>query len=312
MPDVGPILPLMSNVAVVTDSSACLSGQVAAAHGITVVPLQVVIDGTAYDDGVDAEAAPDRIAAALKAHRKVTTSRSSPQRILELYERLTHEGAEEIVSVHLSSRMSATYDSAVVAAREAPVPVRTVDTLQIGPATGFAALDAARAARRGASAEVAASLALNRASAAVSLFSVTSLEWLRRGGRVGTATALLGSALAVKPLLHIADGGVAALEKVRTSARALSRLEELATQHAAGRRVDVVVSHLDAEETALGLARRLGERLGVAAGQGLARVRAGEGSGPGTGTPQVVQVPAVLAAHVGPGLVGVTVAPLVG
>jgi DegV family protein with EDD domain len=254
----------------------------------------VVVGAHAYEDGVDPEAAPDRVAEALKEFLPVSTSRPSPAVVLEAYERAAAAGAEEIVSVHVSSQVSATYESALLAAKEAPVQVHTVDSCQIGAATGFAAVTAARAAAEGATGLEAAEAARRRAHAAVSLFYVDTLEYLRRGGRVGAASALLGSAFAVKPILHIVEGRVGPLGKVRTASRALARLEELAVEAAADQDIDLAVCHLAAPDQAEALANALGERLA----KGL------------DGRPvELTEVPAVLGAHVGPGLVGVVVAP---
>lgn len=285
-----------SQVAVVTDSTSMLSPQVARELGVTVVPLQVTIGPDSYEDGVDPEASPERVAEALGEYKPVSTSRPSPAVLLEAYDALIDAGAEEIVSVHLSGEVSATYESALLAARQCRVPVHAVDTRQIGAGTGFAAVAAARRARSGGSGAQVAALAREMSAATTSLFYVDTLEYLRRGGRVGAAAALLGSALAVKPLLQVAEGRISPKEKVRTSARALSRLEELAVEAAGDDDVDLMVSHLaspaPAEALAAALARRLEEQLG---GREV----------------QVAQVPAVLGAHVGPGLVGVTVAPAV-
>ncbi|HYF74917.1 MAG TPA: DegV family protein, partial [Nocardioides sp.] len=127
-----------------------------------------------------------------------------------------------------------------------------------------------------------------------SLFYVDTLEYLRRGGRIGHAAALLGGALSVKPLLKIADGVVASLERVRTSARALSRLEELAVQAAGEDPVDVWVGHLASADRAGELAQRLAQRL--EANLEGREVWSGE-------------LGAVLGAHVGPGMIAVCVAP---
>ncbi len=284
----------MPKVAVVTDSTASLSAEAVEEHGIIVVPLQVVIAGRSYDDGIDPEASPASLAAALREFRPVSTSRPSPAIVLEAYERAAAAGAEEIVSVHVSSRVSATFESAVLAAKESPVPVHAVDSLQIGAGTGYAAVTAAEAVAEGASGLEAADLATRRALRTVSLFYVDTLEYLRRGGRVGAAAALLGSALAVKPILQIEDGRVDPREKVRTATRALARLEELAVAAAGAQQVDMTVSHLAAEEQAAGLAGRLANRPEVDLVDRYVRV---------------TEVPAVLGAHVGPGLVGVTVSP---
>ncbi|HEY0952623.1 DegV family protein, partial [Nocardioides sp.] len=129
-------------VVIVTDSTASLPAEVAAEHGIVVVPLQVVIGATAYDEGADG-ATPELVAAALRDWKPVSTSRPGPAVFAEVYERAARDGATEIVSIHLSGEMSGTFESAQLAARDAPVRVLPVDTRQVGVATGFAALAAA-------------------------------------------------------------------------------------------------------------------------------------------------------------------------
>ncbi|MCM3515595.1 DegV family protein [Nocardioides sp. P86] len=284
-------------VVVVTDSTASLPGELAAGLGIVVVPLQVVIGASAYDEGeAEGEATPALVAAALREWTPVSTSRPSPELLLETYERAARGGAEVIVSVHLSGQMSGTVESAQLAARRASVPVEVVDTEQVGIGTGYAALAAARAVAGGADAATAAAAARERGRATTSLFYVDTLEYLRRGGRIGTAAALFGGALAVKPLLQIAEGRVAPLERVRTSGRALGRLEELAVQAAAaaGGPVEVSVAHLANPERAAQLVERLAGRLDVElAGE---EISCGE-------------LGAVLGAHVGPGMIAVCVAP---
>jgi DegV family protein with EDD domain len=199
-----------------------------------------------------------------------------------------------VLSVHLSGEMSGTFESAQLAARDAPLPVRAVDTRQLGMATGFAVVAAAEVLARGGSAEEAAGAALARSDGTTSLFYVDTLEYLRRGGRIGAAAALLGSALAVKPLLEIVDGRIGTREKVRTAARALSRLEELAVAAAEDRQVDVAVAHLANPDRADALAEHLRRRL--AANLADRDVVVGE-------------VGAVIGAHVGPGMVAVVVSP---
>lgn len=280
-------------VAIVTDSTASLPTEVAAARGIVVVPLQVVIGAEVFDEGPDG-ATPELVATALREWKPVSTSRPSPAALLEVYEQAARDGATEIVSVHLSGEISGTFESAQLAARDASVRVLPVDTRQVGFATGFAALAAAEVVAAGGSADEAAEAARARAAASSSLFYVDTLEYLRRGGRIGAAAALLGGALAVKPLLQIEDGRVASLERVRTSARALGRLEELAVQHAGEAPVDVCVAHLANPDRAGQLAERLGERL--ATNLEGREVWCGE-------------LGAVLGAHVGPGMIAVCVAP---
>jgi DegV family protein with EDD domain len=279
-------------VAVVTDSTASLSAAAAGADDVIVVPLQVVVDGTAYAEGVDIH--PADVAAALRAHRSVTTSRPSPQLFLDAYTRAAEGGADAVLSLHISAALSGTCESAVLAARESPVPVDVVDSASMGMGLGFAVLDAARRARAGATLGEVGAVARARAAGTTAYFYVATLEHLRRGGRIGGASALLGSALAIRPLLVLDEGVIEPLEKVRTSARAMARLEELAVgaAQAADGPVAIAVQHLDAADRAERLAQRL--RIGV----------------PGVSEVVVAEVGAVVGAHVGPGLVAVVVSPL--
>ena len=285
----------MSKVVVVTDSTASLPPEVAAARGIRVVPLQVVIGAKVLDEGPDG-ATPDVVAEALREFVPVSTSRPAPALFADVYRQVAAEGADEIISVHLSGEMSGTFESAQLAALEADVTVHVVDSTQVGIATGYAALTAVDVLDAGGTVEEAVAAALARGEAATSLFYVDSLEYLRRGGRIGAAAAILGSALSVKPLLEIVDGKVAPRERVRTASRALGRLVDLAVEAAGDQRVDVCVSHLANAAKAEELAGLLTERL--ADGLEGREVMCGE-------------LGAVLGAHVGPGMVAVCVSPLV-
>jgi DegV family protein with EDD domain len=280
-------------VALVTDSTASLPAEVVAARDITVVPLQVVIGATSYDEGVEGGATPEMLAEALRAWTPVSTSRPNPDEMLEVYEQLASDGATGIVSIHLSAELSGTYESAQLAARKASVPVLAVDSRQVGMGTGFAVLTAADARDDGGDASAIAAAARMRVSTTTSLFYVDTLEYLRRGGRMGAASALIGSALAVKPILRIEDGRVVPFERVRTAGKALHRLEELAVDAAGSAKIDVAVAHLASPDRAAALSERLGERLGTNL----------------EGRPvHLGEVGAVLGAHVGPGMVAVSVA----
>ena len=277
-----------SAVAVVTDSTAHLPPGLAERHGLRVVPLQLAVGGVARDEGdiTTAEAAQ-----ALKEWRPITTSRPAPERFADTYRAAADAGATAIVSVHLSAAMSGTVDAARLAAADAPVPVTVVDSGTLGLGLGFAALTASAAALTGAAADQVADAAARRAALTRTLIYVDTLEHLRRGGRIGAAATLLGSALMVKPLLGITDGRITPLEKVRTSSRALARLEELAVAEAADRPVDLGVQHLAAAARAEALADRLRDRI------------------PRAHDVHVAEVGPVVGAHVGPGMIGVVVAP---
>jgi DegV family protein with EDD domain len=282
---------MSSRIVLVTDSTSMLSEDVVQAHDITVVPLQVVVDSRSFDESTDSDAA--MVADELRAGKPVSTSRPTPQAFLEVYEGLARAGADAIVSVHLSGEISGTCESAQLGARDAPVPVEVVDSRLVGVGTGFAVLAAAGALASGADAHKAADAARRRAAATTSLFYVDTLEHLRRGGRIGAAAKLVGSVLAVKPLLQLDDGRVVPLEKVRTSARALARLEELAIEAAGSQEVDIAVAHLANPDRAERVAANLKGRI------------------PGIQDLSVGEVGAVIGAHVGPGMVAVVIAPRV-
>jgi DegV family protein with EDD domain len=281
------------SVALVTDSTASLSVEAISGHGIAVVPLQVVIGAASYDEcGGGEPVTAQMLADALRDWTPVSTSRPNPEAILETYEQLAAAGADSIVSVHISAELSGTFESAQLATRRSPVPVTLVDSRQVGMGTGYAVLAAAEAIAGGADAAAAGAVACTRAANTTSLFYVDTLEYLRRGGRMGAAAALLGSALAVKPILRVEDGRIVPFEKVRTSTKALSRLEELAVEAAGDAEVDVAVAHLASPDRAAELAERLSNRLE----KGLEEREVALG-----------EIGAVLGAHVGPGMVAVVV-----
>lgn len=279
-------------VAIVTDSTAYLPAELAARHGVTVIPLHVVVGGDTKEEGV--HVSPEDADEALRAWRPVTTSRPPPEQFARAYSGAAEAGAPGVVSLHLSAEMSGTVESARLAAAAAEVPVEVIDTRSIGMGLGYPVLTAAERAAAGGTLDEVATAARGRAETAHTLFYVDTLEHLRRGGRIGAAATLLGSALMVKPLLHIVDGRIAPLEKVRTTTRAMARLEELAADRAGTREVDVTVHHLAAPARAEALAERLRERV-----PRLRELHLGE-------------VGAVIGAHVGPGMLAVVVAPTVG
>ena len=278
-------------VAVITDSTCYLPSGWAAERGIGIVPVQVIVGGQSFDETEDVQA--QRVADALSDWHPVTTSRPSPMRFLQAYHWAIDGGAEEIVVATLSAAMSATFESAVMAAKECDTPVRVVDSGTIAMGLGFAVISGAEAADRGADADAVARVIEDRARASSVFFYVDTLEYLRRGGRISTARAAVGQALKVKPLLQVVDGHVSPLEQVRTAGRALGRLEELAVAAAGSDEVDIAVQHLASPDRASALAARLRDRLPRA---------------------QVVECPVggVVGAHVGPGMVAVVVAPRAG
>jgi DegV family protein with EDD domain len=222
----------------------------------------------------------------------VTTSRPTPQAFGDAYASLAAAGASAVVSVHLSGEMSGTLSSAALAAEAASLPVHVVDSRTLGMAMGFAVLTGAELAGAGQDLAAVRTAVETRCAASSVFFYVDTLEYLRRGGRIGVAAAWVGSALSVKPLLQMSDGRIGLLEKVRTSARAVARLEELAVERSGALEVDVAVHHLASPDRADLLAERLRSRI------------------PGLRQLLISEVGAVVGAHVGPGMLAVAVVPV--
>ncbi|MFI5954859.1 DegV family protein [Cryptosporangium sp. NPDC051539] len=279
---------MAARVAVVTDSTSDVPRELVTRYDITVVPTFVTIGDVTGREGVDISSAD--VAVALKQGRgPVTTSRATPHSLGEAYRAAFSRGYDAVVSIHLSAALSGTYEAALLAAASAPGPVLVVDSRSIAMGLGAAVLEAAGAAQSGGSPEQVRDAALDAVHRTSLLFYVDTLEHLRRGGRISAAAALIGTTLSVKPILRLHDGQIVIAERVRTSQRALAKLQELAVEAAGSRGADLIVQHLAAPERADALREQLFVRI-----PRIGRVLTGE-------------VGATVGAHVGPGLVGVAV-----
>lgn len=279
------------SVAVVTDSTAYLPPELVAALDVEVVPLYVVLTGRSGREGLDVGSAEVARTLAVRGSQ-VTTSRPTPGDFVAAYRRRLDAGADRIVSVHLSGELSGTWDAARTAASQVGDHVVTVvDGRTAAMGTGFAVLAAARAAAAGAGAAEVAEAARATAAAGSTLFVVDTLEHLRRGGRIGSAAAVLGTALSVRPVLHVQDGRIVLLEKVRTTSRAVARLVQRVVDLCGEGPVSLAVHHLAAATRADALADQLRERV------------------PGLCELHVSELGAAIGAHVGPGALGVVVDP---
>jgi len=270
-------------VAIVTDSTSDLPSQLARTRSITIVPLTLHFDGRSLLDGVDIK--PSEFYRKLpNATMHPTTSQPAPGQFAEVYgELLTNHDA--VVSVHISEKLSGTYASAVQGADMTdPKRVHVVDSELVSMSLGLLTLAASELAARGASAESVVERISAMRDQVQTYFSVATLEFLRRGGRIGRANALLGSVLQVKPVLCIRDGLVTPLERVRTFDRALNRVIDLAREVDRGKGLCVVVGHADAEQDAERVARELE---------------------PVAETLMIQPLGPVVGAHAGPGVVGV-------
>lgn len=250
--------------------------------------MHVMIGGRSGAEGTDVT--PQDVATALlDRHTKVTTSRPTPGDFAAAYAAAFSAGASGIVSVHLSGELSGTWQSAALAARDCAGEVRVLDSRSTAMGLGFAVMAAAEQAAAGGSVDEVYAAAQSCIERTTTLFFVDTLEYLRRGGRIGATTALLGTALSVKPILHVAEGSIVLLEKVRTAARGLSRLADLAADAAGDGPVDVAVHFLGKAERATQLSDRLRARL------------------PGLRRMLVSELGAAVGAHVGPGVVGAVI-----
>ena len=278
----------MSRIAIVTDSTAYLPSELLKKLAISVVPLQVQWNGKTYDE---ADPQATDVLQALRNGELATTSRPSPERFAALYKKLGEDGAQEIVSIHISSSMSGTSEAAQLAASNGSIPIHVIDSRTVGMAMGFGVVAAALAADEGASAIEVVEAARQRILVTNIFFSVAKLENLRRSGRISRGASLLATALAIKPILTVEDGHVVAKERVRTQAGAIKRLEEMALEATKNRAVDVAIHHLGAPELAATFAANLKAVLS------------------GVGQVVISEVGAVVGTHVGPGAIAVVIAP---
>ena len=268
-------------VRVVTDSTADLPPDLAAEHGITVVPLNLHFGQETYLDGIDIT--PDQFYQRLTSGAQLpTTSQPSVGAFMEVYEGL-REGAEGIVSVHISAKLSGTCNSANQAKAELSetITVEVVDTELASLGLGLAALAAAKAAQSGAGLAEVAAEARRAADETSVLFMVDTLEYLQKGGRIGKAAAFFGGLLNVKPLLTIQDGQVHPLERARTRSKAMGRLEEMLQAEAPIQQLAVMYTTTPDDANALAqrgaplvapeqpIIGRLGAVVGTYAGPGL-------------------------------------------
>ncbi|MDJ0394533.1 DegV family protein [Rhodococcus sp. G-MC3] len=267
-----------------TDSASCLEFSTARAAGIAVAPLHVFVGGHDLREGIDD--IPENFAAA----GPVTTSGASPGELTTMYrEALDRSEGAGVVAVHISRGLSSTWEAARQAAAAVGDRVRVVDSGVAGMGVGYAALSAARAAAGGADLDAVYREAVAVSSRTRCFIVVDRLDHLRRGGRIGTAAALVGTALAMKPVLHLHEGKLVLREKTRTSNKAIGKLVDAIAAEAGEKGVALTVHHVQCADRAAIVASLLRERISL--------VR----------ELNILPFGAVLGAHVGPGAVGVAV-----
>jgi len=306
-------------VAIVTDSTASLPNRPADEHDtslLAVVPLRLLAGGLVADDGGEEAAA---VEAAVASGERLTTARPTPERFAAAYRAAADAGASAVVSVHLPGTLSGTIASAELAATGSAVPVHVVDARTIGTGLGLIVLDAARQACAGLEADEIAARAGRYAERLGSFFALADQDALLAGGRLMPSGLLpggglvpgggsvpsgrhlpgggphgarpAGERLTYRPILRIRHGQIVPVERVRTMAAAADRLAELAASFAGNVAVDLAVEHTGAASRAAELAERLTAVI------------------PQVRRSYMVRSGTAIMAHVGGGMLGLTVAP---
>ena len=280
----------MGGVAVVTDSTADLPPDLAEILGLRVVPMSVSFGDETFISRITIS--DDEFYDRLKhADTLPTTSQPTPAWFEEAYGDAYDDGADAVVSVHVSAQLSGTCELARTIAAKAPLPVHVVDSRQVSGGLSLVVLAAQEAAADGASAAAVVAAAEHAREHVSTFVVVDTLEYLKKGGRLSGAQALLGSMLRVRPILWLNDGRVEVRERTRTWRRAIDRMLALVEEHVAGRPAHVAVTHALAEGRTTAVWEQLEQRVDL-------RERLDAVVGPVVGT------------HTGPGAVGVSVLPL--
>ena len=252
-----------NKVAILTDSTAYLPEECLKQYNISVTPLSVIWGDQVYLDGVDI--LPGEFYKRLVASRVMpTTSQVNPAVMLRTFQSLLEQGYD-VLGIFLSSKISGTAQSAIQARDmipEAADKIAILDSLWTTMAMGLPVLTAARAAQAGEDLAECKKVAERACANTGVLFVVETLEFMRRGGRIGGAQALLGTVLNIKPVLEMRAGRIEAVEKVRTKQKAVQHMLDLVTERLTGNRsIRLAVTHADAEAEALALLESARTRL---------------------------------------------------
>jgi DegV family protein with EDD domain len=251
----------MGKTVIITDSTAYIPAPLVQQHGIHVVPLTLVWGNETFHDGT--EITPPEFYKRLKTAKVMpSTSQTTPEEFKKEFAPIIAAG-DSILAILISSQLSGTVDSAVQAKAEFPnAHIEIIDTLTTAMALGYCTLAAARAVKDGAGLADAAAVARRAVDSSGVIFVVDTLEFLRRGGRIGGAAAFVGTALNMKPLLTVKDGKVDALEKVRTKGKATARMLDIVEERIGSRRPLRIASlQAAAEEEAKTLLETAGKRF---------------------------------------------------
>lgn len=257
----------MALIKVVTDSTADIPEELIAKWDITIVPLKVHFGTRSYLDGLTITAA--EFYDKLRGQEELpTTSQPSPSEFVEAYQKIAREAGEDvqIISLHLSSVLSGTYQSAKMAQNMLAdsIDIEVIDSKKASYVLGMIVTSVAEAAKQGKSKEECLALAKRMMNASVVYFMVDTLHYLQKGGRIGKASALVGSLLNIKPILSLDEEGyVYPVEKVRGSKKALLRIFHYLQEYAESDPVHVAICHADAHDQAEQIMHQINDRFEV-------------------------------------------------
>ncbi|MEX2236197.1 MAG: DegV family protein [Dehalococcoidia bacterium] len=231
-------------VVLVTDSAAALPPEVVQRHGILVAPLSVTVDGVFEDDlSYDRELFYEQLANGIKA----TTSQPSPGALLTLYKRAAQDGAEQVISIHIGSKLSGTVGSARVAAASSPIPVEVVDSGTASFQQGLCVWEAADALAAGAEIAEVARVAVEAGRCSSNIFIVGALKFAAEGGR------LTGAVAEGVPILTATEAGIVPVGSAKSAGEAVDIMADHIARFAAGlkgQRLRLGVTHIHAPEMA--------------------------------------------------------------
>ena len=269
----------------VTDSTAYLPRTFIEDLPVEVVPVHVLVDSVVFDETSDVSMRD--IAQKMRAGAVVTTSRPSVQEFVSAYEMLHTSGHDQIISVHLSSHLSGTYEAAMLAAAKCDFEIRVIDSQAVGMMMGFPLRSGIQLAQSGADIDDVEDHIRSRCEQSFLIFAVDTLEFLERGGRISPLQARLASKFSVKPLLEVKNGTIVLREVVRSTEKANFKLIDI-VRSLGPLAQDIAVHHVDALERGTFIAEQLRLRLG---------------------RPEIplIEIGPVVGAHVGPGAVAVAV-----
>jgi DegV family protein with EDD domain len=286
----------MTNVRVVVDSTADLPQQIRESLSIAMVPLKVHFGNDTYLDSITMSSE-QFFAKLAQAKEMPTTSQPSPLDFLETYKKLLEEPDTAIVSIHISSALSGTYQSAVLAKSMLEEPmngrVSIVDSKSASLGVGFIAMAVAAAAANGADVAQCLEVFQKIKQKTKLYFLVETLEFLHRNGRIGKASALFGSLLNIKPILSIDEEGmIFPVDKIRGSRKAMSRIMDLIETDFGQQELEVTFVHANAMTAAQDFSSLVTERLQVS-------------------QTNIYELGPVIGTHVGPGTLGILVSPVI-